>query len=630
MLVNKIIQEGDSFRILAKPMVGITGVASFTEVVTGSTGTWLTRQFKYSVDGVNFTDLAALTNPALSSLVFTVGQFVVFEFLYQRSSGSDRTVTSLTIAESYGTLPWENTYFDKSNYKVYFEQNDTELLNWTYNVLNKVYRIDGGVIPTYISRKDDVDSDKSFIEFWLSICYFCALDVKLARIVSEYYNNDLLLKFYLENRGLFVSKKSTLLSMQYLQSTYYHQMFNRGTNHIVDSEINDGDEVDGELPRLLSNSEHDELAFCFHKKEHFGWNLRNSSPTYRGLGVNKNSNKIIQSGTWVRVDSSLSYNFSFNIKCRLGVRQVFTGLVQGAPVTGSGTAHVRITAAVLSGSPVDYYVPVLIGDGAQDVTTKIMAYLQADVDFNDVFTTSLTPGYVLLITHREPLDDDITAACLIENGTCLGLTPNTTGTYINGQEGDLIKVEIQGKDRYGTTVSLKQRHDGSFSNIALNNIDTQRSNKTFNIRIGVYKFDEPYDVLDTTNINKGHNLILSQDIGYIRPIVYINNTPTVISESDTPVFTSPSLYTSSVYFGVMNTPFSHGLLQVPNFISAFLRNQSTYDFETIKKYVRRFLIPYNSTISCIEINSVYLDPDNPLNSYYATGYVDAGYVTPQV
>lgn len=496
MLVNSIRQEGDLFTLLSKPIVGIVGISGYSESLLGSTGTWLSKEFRYSRDGVNFSSYIALSSPNITSLVFTAGEFVVFEFQYVRSVGSDRTVVSITLTETSTTLPWEHTYFDQSNYKQYFNQNDQELLNWAINVLNKVYRKDGGVIPSYIERKNDAESDKDFIEFWTSICLVFGLDVKLARVVSRFYENDPFIRPYLESRGLFVSRRNNNATMQYLMETYYHQMANRGTKHITDSVINGGDEVDGELVRLLSNVEHDELVFCPHKKEHFGWNLRNSSPLYRGLKKNQNANKITQTGQRVRIDSSLDYIFSFSV-----------------------------------------------------------------------------------------------------------------------QTASIVELEFIVEDRYGNPIQCKRRDTGVSTNTALSGITLQRSDKTFNIEVLLYNWTTAVDATDTTNIKQGHNLIFPQDIGYITPVVSLSGVITVV--------------TNNVFLGVVKTPYSHGLVQVPNFITAFLKNQSKYTFEEVKQHVRRFLIPYSSTIYFIAINSVYLDPDNPLNSYVDDDYVDDDYIIPQ-
>jgi hypothetical protein len=136
MIVNRVYQTGDTFRLVSKPFIGITGIASYTEQLTGSTGSWLSKEFRYSVDGVNFSGLIALSAPNLTTIVFTVGQLVVFEFVYTRSSGSNRTVTSVTLSETLGTLNWDKTYYDQSNYKQYFSQVDSEVLDWTVNVLH--------------------------------------------------------------------------------------------------------------------------------------------------------------------------------------------------------------------------------------------------------------------------------------------------------------------------------------------------------------------------------------------------------------------------------------------------------------------------------------------------------------
>lgn len=499
MVVDQIIQENDMFRLKAKPMLGITDISAYAETLTGSTGIWQSKTFKYSIDGVNFSDLIDLTTPNITGLTFNETDFVVFEFFYTRSLGSNRTVTQLTLTETNGTFPWQSIYFDQSNYKPYFEQNDNELLNWAINVLNKVYSLNGGVIPVYLERTNDSNEDTGFVEFWRAICYFCSLDVKLARVVARYYDNEELLKVYLENRLLFFSNSNNLVTLQYLQSTYYHQIFNRGTQHILDYE-NSGDGVDGELIRLLSNTYKDELLFAFHKKEHFGWNLGNSSPLYRGLTINENVNKITATEQEAKVDSTLDYVFRFNISV---------------------------------------------------------------------------------------------------------------------SSGDTLTLVMWCRDRYGTTVFPKQRNDGSYSDIALDNITLQDEDQILTIVVYMYSYGTTIDVLDTTNIKQGHNLILPEETGSVTPVVSINGVDTII--------------TNGVFFGIKQTPYSHGILQSCNWVTAYLRNISKYTFEEVKQYIRRFLISYNVTVGYTEINSIYLNSSNPLNSYVEEDYWDpVDYAIPQV
>ena len=93
---------------------------------------------------------------------------------------------------------------------------------------------------------------------------------------------------------------------------FSHQIFNRGTNHINDKK-NEGSQIEGEILRLIQYNDKDEYLFNLHKTEHFGWNLGNSSPLYRGLYLNDNLQKY-KPDVFIPVDYRNDYEFSFFIQ----------------------------------------------------------------------------------------------------------------------------------------------------------------------------------------------------------------------------------------------------------------------------------------------------------------------------
>ena len=135
--------------------------------------------------------------------------------------------------------------------------------------------------------------------------------------------------------------------------------------------------------------------------------------------------------------------------------QVETATASG--VSGSGDAKVTITAAGLTGSPLDVSVAVLAGDSPADVASKISAELQyagtgtseigafydIEADGSNVVFTRKTLGTYTLgsdtIIMAHP--DDATMNVAIDNDTCSGITPAPTSTSTTaGVEADGVFI----------------------------------------------------------------------------------------------------------------------------------------------------------------------------------------------
>lgn len=308
--------ESDVIYIKSNPVVGIIAVSSFVENVVGVTGTefFTSKVFRYSKDGVNFSEWEDLLVSNLTSLTFDSKDSVIFELSYKRNTPNlPPDVIDVQLISTDSPTNYIENYFQNSIFSEFFNSSDLELLNWYINVLQKVYS--KGVLPDYIERLDDFQKDEDFISFWKSIAKFFSYFVLYAKKFGEFYENERLLREYLEQRNLKTSIHDTLIELQYLMTTYYKQVLNRGTLHIIDdSSIITTVDVNGELLRLIWYLPTDEFIFNLHKNEHFGWNVGNSSPLWRGLYMNQNLYKSLSSDEWIKIDSSLAYGCKFNIQ----------------------------------------------------------------------------------------------------------------------------------------------------------------------------------------------------------------------------------------------------------------------------------------------------------------------------
>lgn len=351
LILKDIKTEGNAVFITSYPTVGVLALTSFMEDVEGVDGTHtFEKSFRYTIDGVHFSDWIALTFGNLSGLTLLPHQIVQFEFQYVKLQplGDDQLEVNAIDVQFTQEAVQPQEMFDKTIFKRFFESTDMRILNWYVNVLNKLYQ--KGLIPDYLERNvtDNVNEDEDFLQFWGSIAKFFAYYVIYARQFQNFHESEVLLFDFLEQRGLKISDTTTLEQMNALMKDYYAEVLKRGTISVVDREEK-GADIDGELLRLLWYKRHqDEFIFNPRLPQHIGWNLGNSSPLYRGLYLHDNANKApepqlypnnialydgatltideghnilsVTSDTLsfidkIKVDSNLDYQFSFLIKC---------------------------------------------------------------------------------------------------------------------------------------------------------------------------------------------------------------------------------------------------------------------------------------------------------------------------
>ena len=132
-----------------------------------------------------------------------------------------------------------------------------------------------------------------------------------------------------------------------------------------------------------------------------------------------------------------------------GVLQVETATVVGT-ITLAGDAKFTVTAALLTGSPKDYTVPVALNDTAAQVAGKARTVLAADSDLTDFYTVGGTSADVKLTTLQSAANDG-TLNIAFTNDTCTGLTPDATSTHTTaGVKGD-YKGVVRGDTVVDTT-----------------------------------------------------------------------------------------------------------------------------------------------------------------------------------
>ena len=293
---SKLVVEGLVTYIRSIPIQGITAIIDYVDDAVSSvlTSYW-EKTFRYTTNGITYTDFTPLDLPTLEALTFDPSDIVIFEIAFtahQPDGANDLTVSNFYMDVVTGTYTPTQDQFGRSIFAPLFESYDSSVLSWQISVLEKLY--EEGIVPSYIQRANLDD----YLAFWNAITKFFAFYVAYARVYSTFETYvDLIAEFLIE-KGVCLSVTSTIDDMTLLMNTYHTQIAHRGTARITDMlRFNPHLNVDGELMRLLFyNHDTDEFIFNPYKTQHFGWNLGNSSPLHRGMYLNDNANKYWNKG----------------------------------------------------------------------------------------------------------------------------------------------------------------------------------------------------------------------------------------------------------------------------------------------------------------------------------------------
>lgn len=299
MVVNNTLSEiGDILYIYSQVVVdGDVSLNNYIDEINGETPTrFFDKKFRYSKDGLNYSNWIDLTNTNIQLISGMVRGLLFLEFKYERS-GIDNT----GILEFLGLKVNGNVILQICNNTTTLESIFSELYNNDFyttavrnNLLRKIYY--HGIVPKFIERGEGID-DEDYISFWGAISLFLAF-------VSSFSNNfdiiffkrDLLTE-YLYQQGLkFCRKEITFTDLQYLTSNLYDEIRKRGTSLTYKkkhSELLSGDftMTDGEWMRILCRNHYDEFLLDIIEKERHGYCIGSSSPLYNGTNQSEQLNK---------------------------------------------------------------------------------------------------------------------------------------------------------------------------------------------------------------------------------------------------------------------------------------------------------------------------------------------------
>lgn len=554
---NKASEIGDIITIRAEvPIVGLVTLASFTDSVVNESGTkFFTKEFRYSVDGINFSIWIPLTNPNIAAINVSPTSLFTIEYRYIRS-GVDASNPSLEFNQvqvngTFTQVDCGQTY-KNSIFAQFFSCTDICVLAWMINVLEKLYR--SGILPNYLDRghqNNEYGQDQDFMEFWKTICQYFAYVVCYARkwelnsIISDYER----LREYLENQTLIFCGSESIQDLIYIMNNTYDEIRHRGTYEIVKTKA-DNRQVDGEWHRLFCHLyKCTDWYFSLVSNYKIGWVVDQASPLYKGNYFDKKLTKGFEDGE--SAEDLANY-----------------------PILNTGSISI-----------------------VSDVSNKGSNISVIEID-------SIPPGTVTGIGHN---------TTQVNTSELIKVSPYCEYeiTFWCKMEDldNLLTFGVNGYDENGNLIDLafKLSYNSMYENLFGERIKFTRGDKFYFVRGIIYsvhhtkslgELEEEYLPNGTKSSSPFKVLKFGREnICYISPTILLDNT----LESDTSGIIK--FYDIKVRF--LRTNYSTGFEQPSGFIKMMVQNfNQSITTEDIEENIREFLIPYNTTfkLSYIDTN----------------------------
>lgn len=545
-IVNNILTEiGDS--IIIQVNIPITGLATITgyidSVLNETAGRFFKKEFRYSLDTINWTVWDDLTTLNLTSIPIDPSFDFMIEYRYTRD-GIDPS----------GTLVFENvdlqgTYiatncgitFQSSVFSYFFNScNSLPVLQWCISVLEKVYK--PGIVSKVLIRDENQnqnEEDRDYIDFWRAVaCYFATL-VSYAREFETFQTNKYLLIEYLKQRGMFVCDSMSVVDLNYLMVNFYDEIRQRGTAQIAlakGADINGTPKpVDGELLRMICyDPDCDEFLFAVSEFDSLGWVVGSWSPLYQGVAHQDQLTKIYEP-----TDDFVDLN---------NYPLINSGLCS---IIADGSMDVMSISAVPAGQKA--------GIGIIDPAIPT----SADIEF----MTNVNIGVVYELSFFVRMVDPATP----------------------------FSVRIYG---YGVNNFPKQIRDVKISplmpvsNDAIVEEITTGTGTYYFVRVLLHPSSHLYNAtpsVSTPNIGVGSNLKMTDNVCKILPEIVLDNTNGGGVSGEIRIW--------GMKFAPASTVYSTGFIGVSNFVQTWIENNNgTYTNEQITINMLRYLLPYRATL----------------------------------
>ena len=272
----------------ATPVRGITLANGFSLEYEGD----LRFDFRYSPDeGLTWSPQMNFTIENLKRFAFKKNHWVYFELIIVNQSDSESYFKSIDFDFNYQQIPAPQIYKEGFNYSSYIPYYNHFCIDWTLNVLQKIYK--QGIVPKYIERGSNLDwykerveegdnilevepselrfkdtgilnvysnttwtvqtkvsrkfskvlpkrsdevilcddrwEDEDYITFWYSLIYMQALRIWFVDVLNDMLWNPKILHNWLQSKGLILGNSIHLDELYYMMVYFYDEMFRKGT-----------------------------------------------------------------------------------------------------------------------------------------------------------------------------------------------------------------------------------------------------------------------------------------------------------------------------------------------------------------------------------------------------------------
>lgn len=297
---NVLNTIGESITVNVKSEIdGIVTLTNFTEDITGEEGNrTLKREFRVSDDNVFWTDWKTLNVDNLIIATYYPESVLYIQAQYTRTGVDTSGSITFNSIQFYATRISSAREVPTVLSSMFASLWGSKTLNdLEINLFKKLYY--RGIIPDYIKRNDNFSKteDADYINVFYSIARFFSMIVCFFKRFEDFSNDTELMKEQVRQYGMYFDESNvTLEELQYLLSTLYDQIRQRGTEMIFlpkDYITASGNVVpiDGEYLRLMRIKENDELNYELTPLNKVGWCLNNSSPLYCGTSQATELNK---------------------------------------------------------------------------------------------------------------------------------------------------------------------------------------------------------------------------------------------------------------------------------------------------------------------------------------------------
>lgn len=558
-IVNNILSEVNDTILfkLDHPVNGINSIIGYTDFTIGETASvFFEKEFRYTIDGINWGEWIALSDATLQQIQVLPTHDFDIEYRYTRRGDAGGLLEWCWINLECDKAQINcGPTFQSSVFSFFYECCcDEQVLGWCINVLRKLYQ--KGIIMDAMTRNlnnNQNDEDRDFIDFWRSItCYF-AMFVGYARKFENFQNNSRLIRKYISTRGISLTNNQSLIEMQFIMSTYYKQINQRGTFSIINKST-DGATIDGELLRLISYDRiKDEFLFAVSNSITNGWIVNMHSPLYKGI---QNQPRLIKQFNIPQTWSSAEDVFPLiNPQACDLVDIDGQAILEINPVDGQLSG---ISIRQLIGQSQGLFEEGLFEEGLferSDNTFEIQERFKIIVDPSIDYELS----FYVKTTHL--------SAKLSVVGFGFDLADN-----INNPE----------------TVNIFTSGSTALQQITLPKVD-----QWYHVRVILFSSQQPYiddPAVLKTNINAGDNLKMNDLIARFAPEVVLDN-----SNSDIDPLTTISL--KDVHFKPLSTKYGKGFVGGVSLIESWLRNNSLQlSNQQVDEAIRNYMISYKTAL----------------------------------